>query len=99
MISVHGPDGRVWRIRRRPAKPGAAGYLTPGPWQIDAETDGERRRWMAAGLVGSAALRNDVALALRTGSEGPGGEVAVIDDGGPAGGSDPTERDPRDELS
>ncbi len=99
MISVHGPDGRVWRIRRRPARPGAAGYLTPGPWQIDAETDDERRRWMTPGLAGSAALRDDIALALRTGSEGPAGEVAVVDDLGPAGGSGPGARDQDDELS
>ena len=80
MIEVHGPDGRVWRIRRRPGKPGIAGFLTPGPWQIDAETDDERRRWLASGMRGSAGLRDDVALALRTGSEGPGGEVAVTDE-------------------
>ncbi|GEM_PF-3358958 len=99
MISVHGPDGRVWEIRRRPAKPGAIGYLTPGPWQIDAETDDERRRWMASGLRGSAGLRDDVALALRTGSEGPAGEVAVVDDLGPGGGSDPGASDRPDEFS
>ena len=86
MIEVHGPDGRVWRIARRPDKPGAAGYLTPGAWRIDAVTQDERRRWLASGLLASAGLRDDVALALRTGSDGPGGEVAVTDDEGPRGG-------------
>lgn len=85
MIEVHGPDGRVWQIRRRPGKPGVAGFLSPGPWHIDAETDDERRRWLASGLRGSASLRDDVALALRTGSEGPGGEVAVTADPSPGG--------------
>lgn len=77
MITVHGPDGRVWRIGRRPDRAGAAGYLTPGPWRIEAVTDDERRRWLAGGFLSSSALRDDVALALRTGSEGPAGEVAV----------------------
>ncbi len=80
MTNVHGPDGRVWRIGRRPDKPGAAGYLTPGAWRVDAITGDERRRWIAAGWRASARLRDDVALALRTGSEGPAGEVAVTDD-------------------
>lgn len=100
MIEVHGPDGRVWRIHRRPAKTGLAGYLTPGPWRIDAVTDDERRRWLASGLLASPALRDDVALALRTGAEGPAGEVAVTDDdngrGGPAG---PAQRDRPDGIS
>ncbi len=80
MIRVHGPDGRVWRIERRPDKPGAAGYLTPGPWRVEATAEDERRRWVASGWRASAGLRADVALALRTGSEGPPGEVAVSDD-------------------
>ena len=100
MIEVHGPDGRVWRIARRPDKPGASGYLTPGAWRIDAVTDDERRRWLASGLFASAGLRDDVALALRTGSEGPAGEVAVTDDDtgrdGPAG---PGRQDRSDGLS
>ena len=79
MSTVHGPDGRVWEIQRRPARPGAVGFVAPGPWQIDAVTMGERRRWMAEGFLSSSRLRSDVALALRTGSEGPGGEVAVND--------------------
>ncbi|MFO7779274.1 MAG: hypothetical protein R6V28_13055 [Nitriliruptoraceae bacterium] len=84
MIEVHGPDGRVWRIARRPARPGVAGYLVPGAWRIDAVTTDERRRWLAPGLRGSGGLRDDVALALRTGSDGPPGEVAVTsDDTGP----------------
>ncbi len=90
MTIVHGPDGRVWEIRRRPDKPSLAGYLAPGPWRVDATTDDERRRWIAAGWRASSRLREDVALALRTGSEGPAGEVAVTDadpsTGGPAGG-------------
>lgn len=80
MTTVHGPDGRVWRIRRRPDRPGPAAYLAPGPWRVDAETVGERRRWLASSVLGSGRLRDDVALALRTGSEGPAGEVAPDDD-------------------
>ena len=78
-MRVHGPDGRVWRIQRRPDKPSAGAYLTPGPWRVDATTDDERRRWLASGWLASGRLRDDVALALRTGSEGPAGEVVVTD--------------------
>lgn len=80
MIEVHGPDGRVWRIARRPDRSGVTGYLLPGAWRIDAVTDDERRRWLAPGLLASGGLRDDVALALRTGSDGPTGEVAVTSD-------------------
>lgn len=79
MSVVHGPDGRIWRIRRRPDKPSLSGYLAPGAWRVEATTDDERRRWIAAGWIASSRLRDDVALALRTGSEGPAGEVAVTD--------------------
>jgi len=81
VIQVHGPDGRVWSIQRRPDKPGAAGYLAPGPWRVDAITADEQRRWVAAGWRASSSLRDDVALALRTGSEGPAGEVPLSEQG------------------
>ncbi len=74
MTTVHGPDGRVWQVTRRPEQPGAAGYLGVGSWLVEATTDGERRRWRSRNLVASARLRDDVALALRTGAEGPAGE-------------------------
>ena len=80
MSQVHGPDGRVWQIQRRPDASGAAGYLVPGPWRVDATTDDERRRWLAAGWRASSGLRADVALALRTGADGPPGEVMVTED-------------------
>lgn len=80
MMRVHGPDGRVWSIQRRPDKPGAPGYLAPGPWRVDATTDDERRRWLASGWLASSGLRADVALALRTGADGPPGEVVVTED-------------------
>ncbi len=86
MIEVHGPDGRVWRIARRPDRPGVTGYLLPGAWRIDAVTADERRRWLSAGVLASGGLRDDVALALRTGSEGPPGEVAVTNDDTGSGG-------------
>ncbi len=79
MTSVHGPDGRVWEIRRRPAKPGVAAFVAPGAWQVDATTDDEHRRWLASGPLAAGSLRDEVALALRTGSDGPPGEVAVTD--------------------
>ena len=87
-MRVHGPDGRVWRIQRRPDKPSAGAYLAPGPWRVDATTDDERRRWIAPGWLASGRLRDDVALALRTGSEGPAGEVVVADNDPSAGGED-----------
>lgn len=105
MIEVHGPDGRVWRIARRPDKPGLAGYLTPGPWRVDAVTADERRRWLASGLLASPSLRDDVALALRTGAEGPPGEVVVTDaddgdeDDGRGGRAGPGRRDRPDGVS
>jgi hypothetical protein len=75
VISVHGPDGRVWEVRRRPEQPGAAGYVGVGPWLVEATTAGERRRWRSRNLIASSHLRDEVALALRTGAEGPAGEV------------------------
>lgn len=81
MTRVHGPDGRVWEVRRRPAQPGASGYLGVGPWIVEATTEGERRRWQSRSLAASSRLRDDIALALRTGAEGPSGEVPVPSDG------------------
>ncbi|MFP4233970.1 MAG: hypothetical protein ACLFUG_03470 [Nitriliruptoraceae bacterium] len=85
MTRVHGPDGRVWEVRRRPERPGPLGYLGIGPWLVEATTTGERRRWRSPGLAGSGRLRDDVALALRTGADGPSGEVALPADGAEAG--------------
>lgn len=100
MIEVHGPDGRVWRIARRPARPGLVGYLTPGAWRIDAVTDDEQRRWLAPGRLASPRLRDDVALALRTGSDGPAGEVAITaDDALGDGRAEPGRHDRPDEVS
>lgn len=85
MIAVHGPDGRVWQVRRRPEQPGVAGYLGVGTWLVEATTAGERRRWRSPNLLAAVRLRDDVALALRTGAEGPTGELAVPTDGADAG--------------
>ena len=45
-------------------------------WVVEAQAeDDERRRWPAAGRRAAAALTAQVGLALRTGAEGPAGEL------------------------
>jgi hypothetical protein len=75
-MKVHGPDGRVWAVTRRPDPPGLLGLLLPrGRWVVEAVADDEVRRWAAASRWAASALLGEVALALRTGAEGPAGEL------------------------
>lgn len=75
-MTVYGPDGRMWTIGRGPEAAGLAARLTPGPWIVQAvASDDEVRRWRTDGRRSAAALVVEVALALRTGAEGPPGEL------------------------
>jgi hypothetical protein len=73
---VHGPDGRVWEISRRPEPARPLARLMPGStWQVEARTEDEVRRWDGGTRREAAGLVDEVALALRTGSPGPSGEL------------------------
>jgi hypothetical protein len=75
-VRAHGPDGRVWTVARRPDPPRVLGRLLPGSrWLVEATTEDEVRRWSAASGRAAASLVTEVALALRTGAEGPAGEL------------------------
>jgi hypothetical protein len=77
-MRIHGPDGRIWAVARRPDPPRPLGGLLPGTrWVVEATTDDEVRRWQAASRRDAAQLVDDVALALRTGAESPAGELPV----------------------
>ncbi len=80
-MKVYGPDGRVWVISRRATKPGPLASLRPGGrWVVEAETDNEIRRWEAASRHAAGVLVGEVALTLRTGAEGPAGELPPDED-------------------
>jgi hypothetical protein len=86
-MRVHGPDGRVWKVLRRPDPPRMLGTLLPGGrWVVEAATTDEVRRWEGGSRRAAAQLVEEVALALRTGAESPAGELPVDDT------SDPDER-------
>jgi hypothetical protein len=77
---VHGPDGRVWEISRRPEPPKPLARVLPGStWQVEARTEDEVRRWEGGRRREAAAVVGEVALALRTGSRGPEGELPPED--------------------
>jgi hypothetical protein len=77
---VHGPDGRVWEISRRPEPPRPLARLLPGStWQVEARTDDEVRRWEGGTRREAAGMVDEVALALRTGAAGPGGELPPVE--------------------
>jgi hypothetical protein len=89
-VRAHGPDGRVWTVARRPDPPRPLGRLLPGRWVVEARTEDEVRRWPAASGRAAANLATEVALALRTGSEGPPGELPPGDgEGGGEAAGDP----------
>ncbi len=72
---VNGPDGREWVITR--SREGASVFAKlsrRSRYVIDAKTaepPAEARRWYATKLADATALVEDIALALRTGAEGP----------------------------
>jgi hypothetical protein len=84
-MKVFGPDGRAWTITRRPDPPGLFRSITPGgSWIVEATAPDETRRWEAPTRRTANELVTEVALALRTGAEGPAGELppemASVDD-------------------
>jgi hypothetical protein len=84
-VRVHGPDGRVWTVARRPDPPRPlAGWLPGARFVVEATTDDEVRRWAAPSRRVAARMVDDVALALRTGAEGPAGELPAEDATPPA---------------
>lgn len=80
---VHGPDGRVWEISRRPEPPRPLARLIPGStWQVEARTEDEVRRWDGGTRREAGSVVDEVALALRTGAPGPAGELPPEVDAG-----------------
>jgi hypothetical protein len=76
-VKVFGPDGRAWTIARQPQTSSLLAWVSPkADWMVEARAeDDERRRWHAAGRRAATALTEQVGLALRTGAEGPAGEL------------------------
>jgi hypothetical protein len=75
-VKVNGPDGRLWTVVRRTDPPSMVGSWLPGQrWLVEATADDERRVWVAASRGAARSMVTEVALALRTGAEGPPGEV------------------------
>lgn len=72
---VYAPDGRAWTVIRR-AEGGSvvARLLRSSGWVIEAMTEDpppETRHWRADSRQEANDVLDDVALALRTGAEGP----------------------------
>ena len=79
-MRVHGPDGRVWDVARRPESAGALARLLPGTvWLVEARTEDETRLWRAGSRSDATRLVSAVAMALRTGSASPPGELDTGD--------------------
>jgi hypothetical protein len=75
-MRVHGPDGRVWDIARRPEPARAFAALRPGTtWAVEATTGEETRTWRAKSRGDASRLVSAVAMALRTGGPSPAGEL------------------------
>lgn len=78
-MTVHGPDGRIWEVSKRPVAPGLLGRLRSDGWQVEARTEDEVRRWEPTSRREATAMVDEVALALRTGAPGPPGELPPDD--------------------
>lgn len=79
-MRAYSPDERAWTVDRRPEPAGVLQKFRPSAtWVVEARTDGEVRRWMAPSRRAARSLVDEVALALRTGGEGPPGELADDD--------------------
>jgi hypothetical protein len=83
-VKVFGPDGRAWSIVRRPQTTSMVAWISPqADWVVEARAeDDEVRCWHAAGRRAATALTEQVGLALRTGAEGPAGELPPEAPGG-----------------
>lgn len=72
---VYAPDGRAWRILRAPrGETLSTRLLKSEGWRVRATTSGppeETREWHAASRGEATRLVDEIALALRTGAEGP----------------------------
>lgn len=72
---MFGPDGRRWEVSRRvEADSLGARLLGRSRWVVEATTDEEpveTRHWYAEKRSGADDLVREVAMALRTGTEGP----------------------------
>lgn len=72
---VNGPDGRQWTVTRFREGEGTFAKLSRrSRYVIEARTEGppeDVRHWYAERLAQANQLVEDVAMALRTGAEGP----------------------------
>lgn len=94
-VKVFGPDGRQWTISRRPDPPGFLRSVLPGPWLVEAGAPDETRRWRAPSRHAARDLVVEVALALRTGVEGPAGELSPDEPSNGTAHDDPSPDDDR----
>lgn len=73
--TVFGPDGREWQVTRRlEGAPLTARLLRRARWVVEATTESEpseTRHWYANKRSQADDLVREVAMALRTGTEGP----------------------------
>lgn len=72
--TVNGPDGREWIVTRAREGDGMAKLARRARYVIEARTAGppeEVRHWYADRRGDAARLVDEVAMALRTGGDGP----------------------------
>lgn len=73
--TVYGPDGRQWQVGRRVESGSLVSrLLRRARWVVEAQTDDdppETRHWYAGKRSEADDLVQEIAMALRTGSEGP----------------------------
>ncbi len=75
-MRANGPDGREWAVTRYPyPRRPLARWLPGSRWIVEAQAGDQRRRWMVASRRDAGALVDEVALSLRTGGDGPPGEL------------------------